>query len=56
LTEESTAVHVEKPLRFRCGHHAVTERDTGPVQQLELHGADGKTYRAGQCRSCGRIF
>jgi hypothetical protein len=52
----SEGLHVEKPLRFRCGHHAVTERDPGPVALLDLTGADGKTYRAGQCRLCGRIF
>jgi hypothetical protein len=52
----SEGLHVEKPLRFRCGHHAVTERDPGPVNLLDLHGTDGKTYRAGQCRRCGRIF
>jgi hypothetical protein len=52
----SEGVHVVKPLRFRCGHHALTERDPGPVQLIDLHGADGKTYRAGQCRLCGRVF
>jgi hypothetical protein len=52
----SEGLHVDKPLRFRCGHHALAERDPGPVPLLDLPGADGKTYRAGQCRSCGRIF
>jgi hypothetical protein len=52
----SEGLQVEFPLRFRCGHHAVTERDPGPVQLLDLHGADGKTYRVGQCGRCGRVF
>jgi hypothetical protein len=26
------------------------------VQLLNLAGADGTTYRAGQCGACGRIF
>jgi hypothetical protein len=43
----SEGLHVEKPLRFRCGHYAVTERDPGPVALLDLTGADGNVYRVG---------
>jgi hypothetical protein len=45
----------ETPLRFKCGHHNDTDGDK-PVELLNLVGADGKTYRPGQCRRCGRIF
>jgi hypothetical protein len=49
-------LHVEKTLRFRCGHYAVTERDPGPVALLDVTGADRRIYRVGQCRLCGRVF
>jgi hypothetical protein len=52
----SEGLHVEKPQRYRCGHHALTERDPGPVQLLDLNGGDGKTYRVGQCWRCRRVF
>jgi hypothetical protein len=52
----SVGLHVERPLRFRCGAHPVRKRDPGPVNLLDLAGTDGKTYRIGQCRLCGRIF
>jgi hypothetical protein len=49
-------LHVEKPLRFRCGLHGSDTLRDRPVEVLDLNGADGKIYSVGQCRSCGRIF
>jgi hypothetical protein len=56
MWSRSEGLHVVKPLRFWCGHHEVTERDSGPVELLELPGTDRKAYRVGQCRRCGDIF
>ena len=46
----------ERPRTFRCGFHTGATRDPGPVPVIDLTGLDGKTYRVGQCRRCGRIF
>jgi hypothetical protein len=45
-------LHVDQPQPFLCGFHADTRNDR-PIVVADL---DGKTYRVGQCRRCGRVF
>jgi hypothetical protein len=47
--------HTDRPMPFRCGFHN-DARDDAPVPAVEPDGIDGKTYRVGQCRRCGRMF
>jgi hypothetical protein len=47
--------HTDRLIPFRCGCHNYA-RDDPPVPVVELKGIDGKTYRVGQCRRCGRMF
>ena len=49
-------LHIERPREFRCGFHRLMIRDPSPVEVVDLAGMDGKTYRVGQCRRCGRVF
>jgi hypothetical protein len=49
-------LHAERPVRFKCGLHGGDTLRDRPVEVLNLDGADGKSYRVGQCRRCGRVF
>jgi hypothetical protein len=48
-------LHVDQPRPFLCGFHADTRNDR-PISEVDLDGLDGKVYRVGQCRQCGRMF
>jgi hypothetical protein len=52
-----------RPFRFSlcgtgtwCGLHGSETLRDWAVELLDLTGADGKTYRAGQCQRCSRVF
>jgi hypothetical protein len=49
-------LHAERPMRFKCGLHGGDTLRDRPVEVLDLAGADGNSYRVGQCARCGSIF